>query len=87
MKDQEIEFEEWLKDRPEIIKTMASKLKPWFRYRLKATGQHCTLYSYSENGTVTIEVDGHDSKSLNAIYKITPIRVFDVNPNDLDILG
>jgi len=87
MEDYEIEFEEWLKDRPEIIKTMAGKLKPWFRYRLKTTGQHCNLYSYSENGTVTIEVNGHDSEVLDAINKMIPIGVFGINPDDLEVLA
>ncbi len=81
------EFNEWLNGRPEVIKEMAAKLKPWNRYRLKQTGQHCTLYSYSEDGTVTINVNGHDSEALDAINNMTQVRVFGINPDDLELLA
>jgi len=81
------EFDEWLEGRPEVVKEMAETLKPWGRYRLKPTGQHCTLYSYSENRTVTIDVDGHDCETLDSIYKMAPTRVFGINPDDLEALA
>lgn len=86
MEDYEIEFEEWLRNRPETIKALAAKLKPWFRYRVKPTGQHCNLYSYSEDGTVTVEVNGHDSEFLDSLKRFLPVLVFGINPDDLEIL-
>jgi hypothetical protein len=87
MEELEIEFNEWLKDRPEIIKLMAEKLKPWLRYRLKTTGQHCNLYSYSEDGTVTVTVNGHDSEILNHMNELIEVNVFGVSPDDLEPLA
>jgi len=89
MPDDEVkkEFNEWLEGRPEVIQKLAEKLKPWFRYRLKPTGQHCLLYSYSEDGTVTITVDGHDSEWLDKMNKMMPINVFGISPDDLEILA
>lgn len=84
-KDQK-DFEDWLDGRPEVIKEMAATIKPWHRYRVKTTGQRCTLYSFSEDKTVTIEVDGHDSAILNAINRLLPMKVFGVNPDDLELL-
>ncbi len=87
MTELEQNLQEWLSGRPEVIKEMAEKLKPWERYRLKPTGQHCTLYSYSENGTVTITVGGHDSEPLDAMNKMTLINVFGIDPNELELLS
>ena len=80
------EFEEWLDGRPDVIQKMAVSLKPWFRYRLKPTGQHCSLYSYFEDGTVTITVDGHDTEALDMVNKVMPVNVFGISPDDLEII-
>lgn len=82
----EYEFNEWLKDRPEVIKKMAEKLKPWLKYKLKTTGQHCTIYSFSEDGTVTIYIDGHDDEVLNKINQLIAIKVFGIDPDDLEVI-
>ena len=81
------EFDEWLRDRPAVIKELAEKLPPWNRYQLKTTGQHCHLYSYSEDGTVTITVDGHDSEILDAMNSAMPINVFGISSDDLEVLA
>lgn len=86
MKSHIREFNEWLKYRPEIIKEIANKVPPWNRYKLKTTGQYCDLYSYSEDGTVTIIVNGHESEILNQVNKIAPVSVFGINPDDLEAL-
>ena len=80
------EFDIWLQDRPEVIQTMARKYPPWFHYRLKPTGQHCELYSYSEDGTVTVGIIGHDKEMLNQVAQVTRLGVFGIDPNDLEIL-
>ena len=79
-------FEEWIADRPQIIKDLAKKLPPWDRYELRQTGQHCSLVSYSENNTVTIRVDGHREPNLDAVNKVMPITVFGIRPDDLKVI-
>lgn len=52
------EFERWLAGRPAVIREMAAKRPPGVLYRMKSTGQRVTIYSYNENGTMTVEVLG-----------------------------
>jgi len=80
------EFNEWLDGKPEVIKEMAVILKPWNKYRLKQTGQHCSICSYNEDGTVTVNVDGHDNDVLGAMNKMVTTQVFGIYPNDLEAL-
>jgi hypothetical protein len=51
----EHQFEEWLKDKPDLVKQVAHKLKPWFEYRIKKTGKRCILFAYYEDGTVAVD--------------------------------
>ena len=80
-------LEEWLKDRPQSIKDTARLSPPWNRYRLTKTGQNGTIRSYSEDGTVSMAFDGHDSPDLAAINEMTPAVVFGIDPADLEPLG
>lgn len=41
-----------------MIQEMAKKYPPNLLYRLKDDGNRCTLYSYSEDGTVTVNITG-----------------------------
>lgn len=77
----------WLLFKPKSIKKLAVSHPPWFRYRLKSTGQHCWLYSYFEDGTVTVTVNGHDSKNLDFVYFIKPQVVFKVPVAELEVIG
>lgn len=45
------------------------------------------LYSYSEDGTVTVTVDGHDSEILDAMNSAMPINVFGISADDLEVLA
>lgn len=72
--EQEQALNKWLEGRPDVIVDMAAKLKPWLRYRVKQTGQHCSLCSYSENGTVTVTVDGHDNSKLSGPRLAAPFE-------------
>ncbi len=72
----ERELRKWLKDRPKIIQEMALKIKPWKAYRIKATGQECSIYSFSENGTITVNT--HNCL-MGGQY-----RVFGYKPEDLE---
>lgn len=80
-------FAEWLRGRPQSIKDLAQKLPPNERYRIVQTGQHCSLYSYFENGTVSVTVDGHDHKALAAMNMLQPFNVFGLKPTDLEVIS
>jgi len=84
MSSEEQEFNDWLEGRPQVIVDMAANLKPWKRYRIKETGQHCSLFSFSEDKTVSVIVDGHDSEFLDQINAMSQTKVFGIHPNDLE---
>jgi hypothetical protein len=69
---------EWLEERPQVIKDMATRHPPNLLYRMKSTGHRVTLYSYSEDGTVSVIVSGR--------YNLLTFerKVFGVNPDDLE---
>lgn len=50
-------MEEWLATRPKVIQDMAKLCPPDRLYRM-SSGHRCTIYSYSEDRTVTVEVTG-----------------------------
>lgn len=74
-------FDAWVETRPASVQEMARRVRYNRWYLMKQTNQRCYLYSYSEDGTVTVDVaprgDGFD---------IFPFghRVFGVDPTDLE---
>lgn len=66
----------WASDRPQIVKDIADRLRPWLIYRLISTHQRCQLNSISENGTVTVNI-------LHPQENIALYQVFGINPDDL----
>jgi hypothetical protein len=81
------EFDEWLKDRPQSIKDLSDKLKPWLKYRIKETGQHCDIAAYNEKGSVRVLVNGHDDEFLDVKYFTQPVFVFGVKPSELELIN
>ena len=71
------EWNKWVATRPQIIQDLCNRLPPDRLYKMTSTGHRVFLYSYQENGTVTVVVSGE----FNAI--IFPRRVFGVKPDDL----
>ena len=71
-------WKEWVATRPDVVRKIAERLEPWSLYRLKDTGQRVTLYSISEDGTVTVDITGQ----YNAM--LFDRQVFGINPNDLE---
>lgn len=80
------EFSEWLEGRPKVIKQLAAKVQPWHRYKIKETGQYCNVYAYYEDGTVAVQINGHDGEMLNTMYSMMRQNVFGVNPDSLEML-
>lgn len=50
-------FDEWVASRPPVIQEMI-RLKPPDRLYLMNSGHRCTIYSYAEDRTVTVDVTG-----------------------------
>jgi len=70
-------WDEWVKTRPPEIQELCKKLPPDRLYKMKDSGHRVTLHSYSEDGTVTVNVTGE----YNALT--FERQVFGVNPDDL----
>lgn len=68
---------EWVASRPPVVQAMCKSHPPDRLYQMASTGHKVTLYSYSENGTVTVDVTGQ----YNAL--LLERRVFGVDINDL----
>ena len=71
------ELNKWLEGRPPIIQDLCKKFPPDRLYLYKPTNHRVTLYSYSEDGTMTIVVSG----DYNAV--VFPRQVFGIKPEDL----
>lgn len=70
-------LEEWLVDRPQVIKDLARTHPPDGRYRLSsgADDDLYLIYSYSEDGTIT---------AVRHIEQMFPMwKVFGMKPEDL----
>lgn len=76
--DHKKEWAEWVAQRPEVVRAIAEKFFPWKLYRMKSTGQRVGIYSFSEDGTITVLVTG-------AFNKVNFDRqVFGIDPKDLE---
>src|SRR5687767_7352121 len=71
-------FANWYDERPQVIKDLIRELDMWTLYRLKETGHRCTIYSYNEDGTVSVAITGQ----FNLIN--FGRRVFGIKPEDLE---
>lgn len=69
---------EWVLSRPPIIQDLCKRFPPDRLYLLKSTGHRVTIFSYSENGTVTAKVLGK--------YNLVMFErmVFGIKPEDLE---
>lgn len=72
------EFDAWVESRPEVIRKMIQALPPDRLYRLWENGSRCTIYSYEEDGTVTVEVTGQFNENV-----FIDRKVFGIDPEDL----
>lgn len=73
-------FDEWLASRPQVIQDLAREYPPDQKYRLISTGQIGYLYSYDENGTMTINFP----RAWNPQQFEGDRQVFGIPPADLE---
>lgn len=74
----EPDFSEWVKTRPEVIQEMMASHPPDRLYLLKTSNHRVTIYSYSEDKTVTVSVTGDYNKI------VFPRNVFGISIGDLE---
>ena len=71
-------WHEWVKTRPESVKKLCHQFPPNRLYLLKSSGHRVTVYSYNENGTMTVNISGE----FNAV--MFDRRVFGIEPDELE---
>lgn len=71
-------FDKWVAERPAVIQEMIRRLPVNRLYRMKSTGHRCTIYSYNEDETITVNVTGKFNRVMFGR------RVFGVSPDDLE---
>lgn len=76
-REQVIVWRKWVESRPPLVRDLARRFEPWSLYRLETTGHRVTVYSYSEDNTVTVDVLGRFN-----LVKFER-RVFGISPHDL----
>lgn len=71
-------WQEWVSGRPESVQRVCAKLPPDRLYMLKTNGHRVTIESYSEDGTMTVNVTGEYNRV------IFDRSVFGIKPEDLE---
>lgn len=71
-------WDSWVASRPAVIQELCALLPPDRLYWLKGLGRRVTLFSYNEDGTVTVDVPGQFNGSTS------DHRVFGIKPDDLE---
>jgi len=71
-------WRKWVKSRPPAVRAVAERFDPWSLYRLKSSGHRVTIYSFSGDGTLTVNVTGQ----FNAV--MFDRQVFGIAPDDLE---
>ena len=71
-------WEEWVSSRPPVVQELCRRYPPDRLYSMKPHGQRVTLVSYSEKGTVTVDV------SAQWNFVTFERQVFGVNPVNLE---
>ena len=70
---------EWVKDRPSGVRVLCERFKADRLYWLDPPGQVVTIYSYCEDGTLTVIVDAERNHGRVLFSR----RVFGIKPEDL----
>lgn len=76
------EWQAWLESRPALIRELAERFPVNKLFRIKSSGHRATLYSYSEDGTMTVNVTGEYNRVLFG-RTVFGIRAEDLEECDL----
>jgi len=78
-------FRDWLAGRPPLIREMAAGHPPNLLYRM-GDGHRVTIYSYAEDGTVTVNVTGQFNRVLFS-RQVFGVKIEDLEECDLPSEG
>jgi len=83
-KEQEVEWKQWLSERPQSVRDVAERFVPWKEYKKARTLDTWSRYSprsyeEQEDGTVTITCETYNALPIGIRY-----WVFGINPSDLE---
>lgn len=79
------EYEEWLASRPQIIKNMVARWPHDVDYVMNGDGDIYRIYSYSENGTVTVTRFTCGLPVWN-VFGVDPANLSPLVPDDISAL-
>ena len=71
-------WDEWVASRPPVVQDLCRRFPPDRLYRIKSSGHRCTLVSYSEDGTMKVNVTGQYN------FVTFDRQVFGIKPDDLE---
>ena len=76
--EQQAEWDAWVAGRPPVVQERCRAFPPNRLYLLKSSNHRVTIYSYSEDGTMTVTVSGD--------YNLITFNrnVFGIKPEDLE---
>jgi hypothetical protein len=72
----------WVKGRPPKVRAMAERFEPWSLYQLKTTNHRVTVASFSEDGTMTVDITA-EFNLLDFERQVFGIKPEDLEPCDL----
>ena len=73
------EWGKWVSTRPEVIQKLCTEFPPDRYYLLKSTDQIISIYSYLEDGTLTVDISNEQNPHI-----IMNRQVFGIKPEDLE---
>jgi len=78
----EMAWNKWVCSRPKSVQELCRKFPPNRLYKLRSTGHRCMVYSYSEDGTMTVNVTGEHNVVLfsRAVFGIKPEDLTECEP-------
>lgn len=81
-KKMEREWIAWCNTRPDHVKAVALKFRPWKLYRINSSGHRVTLFSFGEgeDGSVTLRVNVTGEYNFVMFDRL----VFGIKPGDLE---
>lgn len=86
------EFKNWLKEKPLIIQELATKyppgryiMKPGAPYGISCEGTKVDLYSYHENGTVSVVVMAKDKTQAAIEYEKELCEQYKKDPEEMHL--
>lgn len=71
-------WDEWVESRPPVVQDLCRRYPPDRLYRIKDSGHRCTLVSYSEDGTMKVNVTGQFN------FVTFDRQVFGIKPENLE---